>query len=78
MLRVPLYSYHNNPRLKQPKIIPTPLSPPSSASSGTTNTGVIAGGVAVGAALLFAAPAIALIYWRRKRTPQDHFYDVPG
>ncbi|GAU40112.1 hypothetical protein TSUD_389620 [Trifolium subterraneum] len=70
-------SYHNNPHLKQPTIIPAPLSPPSPASSGSSNTGVIAGGVAVGAALMFAAPAIALIYWRRKRKPQDHFYDVP-
>ena len=40
-------------------------------------TGAIAGGVAAGAALLFAAPAIALAYWRRRK-PQDHFFDVPG
>ena len=40
-------------------------------------TGAIAGGVAAGAALLFAVPAIALALWRRKK-PQDHFFDVPG
>ena len=45
--------------------------------SGNSNTGAIAGGVAAGAALLFAAPAIALAYWRRRK-PQDHFFDVPG
>lgn len=44
---------------------------------GASTTGAIAGGVAAGAALLFAAPAIALALWRR-RTPQDHFFDVPG
>jgi len=45
--------------------------------SGSSNTGAIAGGVAAAAALLFAAPAIALVYWQ-KRKPQDHFFDVPG
>lgn len=45
--------------------------------AGNSATGAIAGGVAAGAALLFAAPAIALAYWRRKK-PQDHFFDVPG
>ena len=45
--------------------------------SGNGATGAIAGGVAAGAALLFAAPAIALALWR-KRKPQDHFFDVPG
>lgn len=44
---------------------------------GNSATGAIAGGVAAGAALLFAAPAIALAYWR-KRKPEDHFFDVPG
>ncbi|GAU40113.1 hypothetical protein TSUD_389630 [Trifolium subterraneum] len=70
-------SYQNNPRLIQPKNTPAPLSPPSPSSSGSSNTGAIAGGVAAGAALLFAAPAIALAYWR-KRKPADHFFDVPG
>lgn len=44
---------------------------------GNSATGAIAGGVAAGAALLFAAPAIALA-WYRRRKPQDHFFDVPG
>ncbi|AES63407.1 BRASSINOSTEROID INSENSITIVE 1-associated receptor kinase 1 isoform X2 [Medicago truncatula] len=70
-------SYQNNPRLKQPKIIHAPLSPASSASSGNSNTGAIAGGVAAGAALLFAAPAIALVYWQ-KRKQWGHFFDVPA
>ncbi|KAJ6828159.1 putative somatic embryogenesis receptor kinase 2 isoform X1 [Iris pallida] len=51
----------------------TPLSQGSSASS----TGAIAGGVAAGAALLFAAPAIGFAWWRRRK-PQDHFFDVPA
>ncbi|MED6139064.1 hypothetical protein PIB30_080340 [Stylosanthes scabra] len=38
-------------------------------------TEAIDGGVAAGADLLFAAPAIALAYWRRRK-PQDHFFDV--
>lgn len=44
---------------------------------GNTATGAIAGGVAAAAALLFAAPAVAVALWRRKK-PQDHFFDVPG
>ncbi|WVY93423.1 hypothetical protein V8G54_032511 [Vigna mungo] len=71
-------SYQNNPGLIQPKNAPSPASPtPPPASSGNSNTGAIAGGVAAGAALLFAAPAIALAYWRRRK-PQDHFFDVPA
>ncbi|KAG4399151.1 hypothetical protein AAZX31_08G178800 [Glycine max] len=71
-------SYQNNPDLIQPKNTPSPVSPtPPAASSGNSNTGAIAGGVAAGAALLFAAPAIALAYWRRRK-PQDHFFDVPA
>ncbi|KAM1075171.1 hypothetical protein ACFX19_020294 [Malus domestica] len=42
-----------------------------------TATGAIAGGVAVGAALTFAATANTLAYWRRRK-PQDHFFDVPA
>ncbi|KAK7260312.1 hypothetical protein RIF29_26266 [Crotalaria pallida] len=41
------------------------------------STGAIAGGVAAGAAVLFAAPAILLAYWRRKR-PEYYFFDVPA
>ncbi|KAK6121044.1 hypothetical protein DH2020_045215 [Rehmannia glutinosa] len=44
---------------------------------GNSATGAIAGGVAAGAALLFAAPAIALALYRRRK-PHDHFFDVPG
>lgn len=46
-------------------------------SGGNSVTGAIAGGVAAGAALLFAAPAIAFAWWRRRK-PQEFFFDVPG
>jgi len=45
--------------------------------SGGQMTAAIAGGVAAGAALLFAVPAIAFAWWLRRK-PQDHFFDVPG
>ncbi|GAB2268185.1 BRASSINOSTEROID INSENSITIVE 1-associated receptor kinase 1 [Dionaea muscipula] len=54
-----------------------PASPQTPAPSRDRATGAIAGGVAAGAALLFAAPAIALAWWRRRK-PQDHFFDVPA
>lgn len=44
---------------------------------GVSATGAIAGGVAAGAALLFAAPAILFAWWRRRK-PQEYFFDVPG
>ncbi|GFY96485.1 somatic embryogenesis receptor-like kinase 2 [Actinidia rufa] len=44
---------------------------------GSSITGAIAGGVAAGAALLFAAPAIAFAWWRRRK-PQEYFFDVPA
>lgn len=44
---------------------------------GGQTTAAIAGGVAAGAALLFAVPAIAFAWWLRRK-PQDHFFDVPG
>ncbi|KAF5731940.1 BRASSINOSTEROID INSENSITIVE 1-associated receptor kinase 1-like isoform X1 [Tripterygium wilfordii] len=56
-----------------PPIVPTPPAP----SAGSSAIGAIAGGFAAGAALLFAAPAIAIAYWRRRK-PQDHFFDVPA
>ena len=42
---------------------------------GSSCTGAIAGGVAVG--LLFAASAIGFAWWRRRR-PIEAFFDVPG
>ncbi|KAJ9189373.1 hypothetical protein P3X46_000677 [Hevea brasiliensis] len=71
-------SFNNNLFNKLPVSPPPPLTPSTpSPSNGNSATGAIAGGVAAGAALLFAAPAIALAYWRRRR-PQDHFFDVPA
>ncbi|KAJ7946695.1 Receptor-like kinase [Quillaja saponaria] len=71
-------SFQNN-QLITPKVSPPPpLAPtPPASPSGNSATGAIAGGVAAGAALLFAAPAIALAYWRRRK-PQEHFFDVPA
>ncbi|CAB4289589.1 unnamed protein product [Prunus armeniaca] len=51
--------------------------PPISTPGGNSATGAIAGGVAAGAALLFAAPAIAFAWWRRRK-PQEFFFDVPA
>ncbi|KAF7820576.1 somatic embryogenesis receptor kinase 2 [Senna tora] len=51
--------------------------PPISVPGGNSATGAIAGGVAAGAALLFAAPAIAFAWWRRRK-PQEFFFDVPA
>ncbi|XWS15343.1 hypothetical protein CRYUN_Cryun35bG0088500 [Craigia yunnanensis] len=56
-----------------PFVPPLPISSPS----GNNVTGAIAGGVAAGAALLFAAPAIAFALWRRRK-PQEFFFDVPA
>lgn len=39
--------------------------------------GAIVGGVAAGAALLFATPAIIFVYWHRRRS-REIFFDVPG
>ncbi|XWS39695.1 hypothetical protein CRYUN_Cryun18bG0077000 [Craigia yunnanensis] len=70
-------SFLNN-RLNNASIAPSPpISPTAPTPSGNSATGAIAGGVAVGAALLFAAPAIVLALWRRRK-PQDHFFDVPA
>ncbi|KAL6504209.1 Somatic embryogenesis receptor kinase 1 [Orobanche gracilis] len=46
-------------------------------NGGNTATTAVAGGVAAGAALLFATPAIAFAWWRRRK-PQDIFFDVPA
>ncbi|XP_052190107.1 somatic embryogenesis receptor kinase 2 isoform X2 [Diospyros lotus] len=56
-----------------PFVPPTPISSPGRTSA----TGAIAGGVAAGAALLFAIPAIAFAWWRRRK-PQEFFFDVPA
>lgn len=45
--------------------------------SGGGVTKAVAGGVAAGAALLCASPAIAYA-WLRRRKPQELFFDVPG
>ncbi|XP_058006343.1 somatic embryogenesis receptor kinase 2 isoform X3 [Hevea brasiliensis] len=57
-----------------PPFVPTYTAPYPGESSPT---GAIAGGVAVGAALLFAAPAIWFAYWKRRKLP-ELFFDVPG
>nr|AIA99455.1 putative somatic embryogenesis receptor kinase [Adiantum capillus-veneris]AIA99456.1 putative somatic embryogenesis receptor kinase [Adiantum capillus-veneris] len=63
---------------------PPPFQPPPSpATTGNTggrspsSTGAIAGGVAAGAALIFAVPAI-IFAWYKSRRPQEHFFDVPA
>lgn len=72
-------SFQNNLLITPPAAPPPPVSqtPPSTSPVGSGTTGAIAGGVAAGAALLFAAPAIALAMWRRRK-PQGHFFDVPA
>ncbi|XP_027917126.1 somatic embryogenesis receptor kinase 1-like isoform X3 [Vigna unguiculata] len=57
-----------------------PISPPPAQKQNPSGNsfrsiGVIAGGVAVGAALLFAAPVIVFVYWKRRKPPDD-FFDV--
>ncbi|MQL99994.1 hypothetical protein Taro_032711, partial [Colocasia esculenta] len=83
-------SFQNNPQLCGPGTTkpcpgappfspPPPFVPQTTAPSGNSvsSTGAIAGGVAAGAALLFAAPAIGFAWWRRRK-PQEHFFDVPA
>ena len=69
-------SFKNNPFLYQTTPV-TPAATPQQNPSGNgiTAIGVIAGGVAVGAALLFASPVIALVYWNRRK-PLDDYFDV--
>ncbi|KAG8500432.1 hypothetical protein CXB51_004295 [Gossypium anomalum] len=70
-------SFANN-RLNNPPPAPLPpITPTAPIPSGNSATGAIAGGVAAGIALLFAAPAIVLAWWLKKK-PQDHFFDVPA
>ncbi|CAH8350542.1 unnamed protein product [Eruca vesicaria subsp. sativa] len=70
-------SFANTNLTPLPASPPPPLSPTPPPAGSNRITGAIAGGVAAGAALLFAVPAIALALWRRKK-PQDHFFDVPA
>ncbi|KAK9096834.1 hypothetical protein Sjap_022331 [Stephania japonica] len=58
---------------------PSLLSPPTSSSpeSQSVGTGAIAGGVAAGAVLLFAVPAIGFVWWRRRKH-KEYFFDVPA
>ncbi|KAL8061028.1 hypothetical protein ABFS82_02G062000 [Erythranthe guttata] len=72
-------SFANNRLEALPASPPPPVTQttPSPSQVGNSATGAIAGGVAAGAALLFAVPAIALAWYRRKK-PQDHFFDVPA
>uniref|UniRef100_A0A7N0VM90 non-specific serine/threonine protein kinase n=1 Tax=Kalanchoe fedtschenkoi TaxID=63787 RepID=A0A7N0VM90_KALFE len=57
--------------------LPLPRPTPTSPLVGNSATGAIAGGVAAGAALLFAALVIALA-WCRRRKLDDIFHDVPA
>ncbi|XP_020222351.1 BRASSINOSTEROID INSENSITIVE 1-associated receptor kinase 1 isoform X1 [Cajanus cajan] len=69
-------SFKNNILLNQTAPTPSAPTPPQNHSgNGNRAIGAIAGGVAVGAALLFAAPLIALVYWKRRK-PQNYFFDV--
>ncbi|KAH7865939.1 hypothetical protein Vadar_013365 [Vaccinium darrowii] len=73
-------SFANNNNLTFLPASPPAQRPPSTQSTsrvGNSAIGAIAGGVFAAAALLFAAPAIALAYWRRRK-PRDHFFDVPA
>ncbi|KAK7400291.1 hypothetical protein VNO78_11495 [Psophocarpus tetragonolobus] len=71
-------SFDKNPFLNST----TPNSPAATPQQNPSGKGngyilVIAGGVALGAALLFAAPVIALVYWnRRKQQEPDDYFDV--
>ncbi|XP_022941784.1 somatic embryogenesis receptor kinase 2-like [Cucurbita moschata] len=58
---------------------PPPFVPQSTFSSYEVNNpnGAIVGGVAAGAALLFATPAIIFVYWHRRRS-REIFFDVPA
>ncbi|XP_058200897.1 BRASSINOSTEROID INSENSITIVE 1-associated receptor kinase 1-like [Rhododendron vialii] len=70
-----------------PPLLPSPQSTfqgvasppllPSPQSTFQDRVGNIAGAIAGAAAVLIAAPVIALSYWRRRKL-LDHFFDVPG
>ncbi|CAN7118165.1 unnamed protein product [Brassica rapa subsp. narinosa] len=72
-------SFANNNLRQPPPSPPPPIStpPPSPPVSRSRMTAAVAGGVAAGAAVLFAFPAIAFVWWIRSRS-QDRFFDVPA
>ncbi|XP_014516384.1 BRASSINOSTEROID INSENSITIVE 1-associated receptor kinase 1-like isoform X2 [Vigna radiata var. radiata] len=68
--------FSNNTHLVQAIAISPPATQKQNPSGNSFRSiGVIAGGVAVGAALLFAAPVIAFVYCKRRKPP-DYFFDV--
>uniref|UniRef100_M4D9H6 non-specific serine/threonine protein kinase n=1 Tax=Brassica campestris TaxID=3711 RepID=M4D9H6_BRACM len=71
--------FANNNLRQPPPSPPPPIStpPPSPPVSRSRMTAAVAGGVAAGAAVLFAFPAIAFVWWIRSRS-QDRFFDVPA
>ncbi|KAL2513648.1 BRASSINOSTEROID INSENSITIVE 1-associated receptor kinase 1 [Forsythia ovata] len=77
-LRFTPISFTNNRLEPLPVSEPPPFQPTNPSPSGVGNnaTAPIAGGVAAGAALLFALPTIVLALYRRKKL-QDHIVDVP-
>ncbi|XP_018490589.1 somatic embryogenesis receptor kinase 4-like isoform X2 [Raphanus sativus] len=72
-------SFANNNLRQPPASPPPPVStpPPSPPASRSRMTVAVAGGVAAGAAVLFAFPAIAFAWWIRSRQ-HDRFFDVPA
>ncbi|XP_028790439.1 BRASSINOSTEROID INSENSITIVE 1-associated receptor kinase 1-like [Neltuma alba] len=68
-------SFNDNPDLKPLNVTPGPISPtPPPSPSGNSATRTIVG---VAAALIFAALAIALAYYWKRR-PQYYFFNVPA
>ncbi|KAM0952924.1 putative transferase, protein kinase RLK-Pelle-LRR-II family [Dioscorea sansibarensis] len=66
----------NAPPLSPPPPLVQPASP-SSKGNSAFSVGTMAAGIAAGAALLFAAPAIGFVWWFRHRR-RDYFYDLPA
>lgn len=70
-------SFANNLLHISPSAPPPPTRDTPRTSSGDGANGVIVGAIVAAAALLVVVPATALNLWRRK-TQQDHFFDVAG
>lgn len=68
-------SFANNLLHISPSAPPPPTRDTPRTSSGDGANGVIVGAIVAAAALLVVVPATALNLWRRK-TQQDHFFDV--